>query len=153
MSKLCPHGLSFLILAAVALGGPLDAQGRSWSAASRILGATAGLAILSDWTTTVDMARRAEWAWGPEVHRGRHEECGLGRLLIGRRPKLATVNRVFIANTVLIAVVADRILANKRSPILRIRWRDLLLSSVAVVEGYSGASNHLDTGLRFNFHF
>ena len=130
-----------LLCGLLAFGRELPAQSRDWTATSRILAGTAALGILSDWTTTVDIARTGQ------------REYGLGRYLIGKRPELHRVNLVFAVNTVLLGVAAQRIFTNKKSPILGLSWRNLFLGGVTAVEGFCGLSNHHLGGLRYNFHF
>ena len=131
----------WVLLVLLAIGRILAAQDRGWTPASKILAGTAALGILSDWTTTVDIARTHQREYGP------------GQLLIGTYPKLPTVNLVFAVNTVLLGVAADRIFTNKKSPILGLSWRNLFLGSITVVEGVSGLGNHHLGGLRYNFNF
>lgn len=117
----------------VCLTGPLAAQSRAWTPTNAALASSAALAILSDWTTTVDMVRHGDLEGGP------------GRFLIGRRPQLATVNRVFALNALLVGVVATR---------LPPRWRNVLLGAVVLGEGYYGVvHNHYQWGRGFNLHF
>lgn len=128
------------VLALLTLAGPLQAQSRAWTPTSRALASSTALAILSDWSTTVNMAR---------THR---REGGPGRVFLGSHPQLATVNRVFVLNTLAVGLTAH-LVGNKRSP-LGLSWRNLFLGSLTVIEGYVGVGhNHLRWGQSFNFRF
>jgi hypothetical protein len=109
----------------------LTAQAR-FSVADHVLLAASTAAMVSDWSTTIDGARR-----------GAHELNPITRRLIGEYPSLGAVNLYFAGS-----IVGSAIVASQLPP----TWRRIWLVAVTA-NGLRATVGNRSRGLRFSVAF